>query len=80
MRILWLSSVKRATANSVGVTQRAHKAFCERFVMCGVRGKAIQKALREQGDRMSCDTTAVTCHLERTHGVRKNGDTLLMFL
>lgn len=64
----------------MGVTQRAHKAFGEHFVMCGIQGKEIQKALREQGDEMSCDTTAVTCHLQRTDGVRKNSDTLLMLL
>ncbi len=64
----------------MGVTQSAHKAFCKHFVMCGVQGKKIQNALREQGDKMNCNTTAVTCHLERTDGVRKNSDTLLMFL
>lgn len=54
-----------------GVTQRPHKAFCEHFVMCGVQGKEIKRALRERGDKMSCNTTAVTCHLERTDGVKK---------
>lgn len=48
--------------------------------MCGVQGKEIQTALREQGDQMSCYTTAVTRHLERTDSVRNNTDTLLMFL
>ena len=64
----------------MGVTLRAHKAFCEHFVKCCVQGKALQKALREEGDKMSCETTAVTCHLERTVAAKKNSDTLLMFL
>lgn len=50
----------------MGVTQRAHKAFCEHFLMRGVQGKLLQKALREQGDKIRCDVAAVTCRLERT--------------
>lgn len=64
---------------SVGVTYRADKAFNKHFVMCGVQDKGIQKALREQGDKMSCKQLSHVT-LRGRQVSEKNGDILLLIL